>query len=94
MKIAAFMDKVARRIELVMRVLWSGDYWTPHVNELLRAQETQEYRIARVGYEATIARIDLANMNRWRERALAAERKVEKFQKIVRQRGPRPVRLP
>ena len=64
------------------------------MNELLRERETAEYRIARVGYEATVARIDLANMDRWRERALAAERKVEKFQKIVRQRGPRPLRLP
>jgi hypothetical protein len=88
------MARLAYRMELALRVLWSGDYWTAHVNELLREREASEYRIARVGYEATIARIDLANMNRWRERALSAERKVEQFQKIVRQRGPRPLRLP
>lgn len=86
MRIATVMNKAARRLELVLRVLWHGDYWTPHVNEMLRERETNEYRLARMGYEATVARIDLANMNRWRERALAAEAKVERMRAIVRAR--------
>jgi hypothetical protein len=55
---------------------------------------TIDHQRSLMQYERDIARIDLANMNRWKERALAAERKVERNRAILKQRGPRPLRLP
>lgn len=72
-----------------------------HSDELIQSLDqikldlvTMDHQRALMQYERDVARIDLANMNRWRERAQAAERKVDKFQTIIRQRGPRPLRLP
>lgn len=98
MKIVNWLVKVQDWIEQKFVKIGNG-YRNSEFNrrvseEVAEIGRVSDYRISRLEYELDLARIDLVNMNRWRERALAAESKVERTRAILRQRGPRPLRLP